>query len=167
MNCPPARGFAEAGTVAYARLSLTPPPFIRQRKYTGRRAEGVRYEKKVQKHLLEHFPDAYVGSPWLHFLPEGADKWRWCQPDGLLVDFEHGILTVLEVKYSHTSDAWWQVRKLYTPVLQKIFPPSLWKYEACEIVKWYDPATRFPEAVELASELDRPSRKFKVHILRP
>lgn len=167
MSCPPAQGFSPAGSVAEARFSLTPPPFIRQRKYTGRRAEGIRYERKVQDMLLDVFPDSYIPSPWLHFLGAEADKWRWCQPDGILVDFERGLLTVLEVKYSHTSDAWWQVRRLYTPVLQRIFPPALWEYQACEIVKWYDPATKFPEPVELASELDRPSRKFKVHIWRP
>lgn len=167
MSCSAHKGFSPAGPVEFARLSLAPPPFLRQRRYTGRRAEGVRYERKVQAHLLDLFPDTYLASPWLHFKPAGQDKWRWCQPDGLLIDLENGILTVLEVKYSHTSDAWWQVRELYTPVLQKIFPLSLWAYQACEIVKWYDPATAFPEPIELASELDRSSRKFKVHICRP
>ena len=83
-----------------ARLALNPPPFIHQRRYTGRRAQGVAYERKVQQLLLDNYPDTYVPSPWLCFQSEGSNKWRWCQPDGLLVDIDAGIITCVEVKYS-------------------------------------------------------------------
>lgn len=167
MIFPPPSKFVPAGNVLAARLSPTPPPFIRKKRYTGRRAEGVRYERKVHSALLELLPDTYVPSPWLHFLAEGEERWRWCQPDGLIVNAERGIITCVEVKYSHTADAWWQIRKLYLPVLAALFPADLWELQAVEVVKWFDPAVRFPEAIEMASELDRPSRKFKVHIFRP
>lgn len=162
----PAR-FREAGTVNFAELSSGRPPFIAHRKYKGRRAEGMRYERKIQAHLMFEYPEMYVPSPWLHFKAEGADKFRWCQPDGLIVDLPRGIITCVEIKYSHTSDAWWQTRRLYIPVLESIFPPPSWTIQVCEVVKWFDPSTIFPEAVELASEPNRPSKKFKVHICRP
>jgi len=165
MDAPSA--FHPAGRVVAARVSATPPPFIRTRRYRGRRADGVRYERLVQAHLLGEYPQTYVAGPWLHFRSESSDKWRWCQPDGLLIDVERGIITCVEVKYSHTANAWWQTRELYLPVLAHLFPIPLWRLQVCEVVKWYDPSVVFPEQVELAAEVGRPSEKFKVHICRP
>jgi hypothetical protein len=107
----------------------------------------------------------YVRSPWIKFLSDG--RWRWCQPDGLLFLPEQGRLVVVEVKYQHTADAWWQVRHLYQPVLEHIFPRRLWEYEACEIVKWFDPAIVFPEKLVLALDPDMRHKDFKVHIWKP
>lgn len=162
MTAPP--NFKPAGNVEQARISPTPPPFIRQRKYSGRRADGVRYEKRVQAHLAELFPLTYVPSPWLHFQADGA--WRWCQPDGLIFDLPRGRIICVEVKYSHTAAAWWQVRRLYLPVLRVCFPEEYWQFECCEVVRWYDPAVAFPEPVELAAEIDQQSSRFRVHICR-
>jgi len=163
---PPAK-FTPAGKVETARVSPFEPPFLRTRRYTGKRAEGVRYEKKVQAYLMELYPDTYVPGPWLLFRAEGGTKWRWCQPDGILIDEVRGIITCIEVKYSHTSNAWWQVRQLYQPVLEHIFPPDLWKHQACEIVKWYDASVGFPEPLEMTPQVCRPSERFKLHIHRP
>lgn len=160
---PPPR-FSPAGLVERAYVSPEPPPFIRVKRYTGRRADGVRYEKKVQRHLQELFPETYLPSPWLHFRSEG--KWRWCQPDGLLFDVERGRIVCVEVKYSHTAQAWWQTRQLYIPVLQKIFPTDLWSFEVCEVVRWYDPAVVFPEPLILSAEVDQVGKGFRVHICR-
>lgn len=156
--------FKPAGEVHKAYISRTPPPFIRQRKYTGRRAQGIRYEKKVHRHLAELFPDSYLASPWIHFLADG--KWRWCQPDGLVIDLDNGRIICVEVKYSHTAEAWWQVERLYLPVLRHCFDPAIWAFERCEVVRWYDPAISFPEPVELSAEVDRVGDKFRVHICR-
>jgi len=160
---PPPEGFRPAGLVR-AAFFVTEPTF-RKRKYTGRRLEGVRYERRVHEHLAQAYGDRYVPSPWLRFL--GETGWRFCQPDGLLFDFPRGRITVVEVKYQHTADAWWQVRHLYLPVLQKLFPPHLWAFDFCEVVKWYDPATLFPERTVLAQEVCMAHPAFKVHIWRP
>ena len=159
---PPAE-FKPAGRVLAAGFSY--PPFLRRRRYTGRRAEGVRYEKKVQAYLLSTYAEKYVDSPWLRFYSGG--KWRWCQPDGLLIDLPAGTITIVEVKYQHTPDAWWQVRQLYQPVLQVLFPERLWTFHACEVVKWYDPAVLFPERVVLAQDVGMYHPSFKVHIWHP
>ena len=164
---PPApEAFRPAGRVLAAAFSS--PPALRKRRYTGRRLEGVRYEKKVQEHLLAFYGERYLPSPWLRFFPAGdGARWRWCQPDGLLFDFERGRITIVEVKYQHTSDAWWQVKQLYLPVLQAMFPEKLWSFDFCEVVKWYDPAAPFPEKVVLALEVCMRHPSFKVHIYRP
>lgn len=155
--------FKPAGAVLAA--SFSSPPALRRRRYSGARAQGVRFEKKVQEYLLARFPESYLPSPWLRFFSGG--KWRWCQPDGLLFDLGRGIITIVEVKYQHTSDAWWQTKMLYAPVLREIFPAHLWTFEFCELVKWFDPATSFPERVVLANEVSMPSKSYKVHIWRP
>lgn len=107
----------------------------------------------------------YLPSPWLRFFADG--KWRWCQPDGVLFVPGAGRIVIVEIKYQHTPDAWWQVRHLYQPVLEHIFPPSLWEYEVCEVVKWFDPHVAFPERVVLANEVDMLHKDFKVHIWKP
>lgn len=160
---PPA-GFRPAGRVLAASLAV--PPALRKRRYTGRRAEGVRYEKKVHAFMEDLYGEKYIPSPWLKFFSAGQ-AWRWCQPDALLLDPFRGKLVIVEVKYQHTPDAWWQVRRLYQPVLEAIFPPRLWKYEFCEVVKWYDPDTSFPEPVVLANDVAMPHEHFKVHIWHP
>lgn len=152
------------GELDYAFLSDTPPSFIKRSRYTGRRAEGVRYERKAQVMLKERYGQPYIPSPWLCFSEDG--RVRWCQPDGLLLypRLNRGI--ILEIKYSHTPRAWWQVRKLYTPVLQKLMPGI--EFRACEIVKWFDPAVVFPEPTAFT---DDPALMgadaFGIHIWTP
>lgn len=163
MNSPPPANFNPARNILHAEF--TDPPTLRRRRYTGRRLQGVRYERLVQDYLSFRFGTDYLASPWIKFFGDG--KWRWCQPDGLLFSPASGRITIVEVKYQHTADAWWQVRHLYQPVLEHIFPPHLWKFDACEIVKWYDPAIIFPEVVSLASEVNLVCKNFKVHIWKP
>ena len=161
---PPApSSFRPAGRVLSADFSSS--PVLRRRRYTGRRLEGVRYERKVQEYLQDMYGDRYIPSPWLRFFAEGA--WRWCQPDGILLAPERGRLCIVEVKYQFTSDAWWQVRHLYQPLLEAMFPRELWTMEACQVVKWYDPATVFPEPTVLSHEVGMPHSSFKVHIWKP
>lgn len=80
---------------------------------------------------------------------------------------EEGRILLVEVKYQHTVDAWWQTKHLYAPVLERIFPRELWRVEVCEIVRWYDPATAFPEPVALCARPEERSQRFKVHIWKP
>ena len=159
----PPQGFKPAGTVNAARLCL-PPAIVKQR-YTGSRLLGVKYEKKVQEYLGQCYGEAYLANPWLCFFSGGRK--RWCQPDGLLFDFKAGTITIVEVKYQHTPLAWWQCLYLYLPVLEQIFPEELWRFQFCEVTKWYDPAVRFPVEVSLAREVGLKSLKFMVHIWKP
>lgn len=128
--------------------------------------QGIRYERKVQEHLSNCYGDLYHPSPWFYFETEG--RRRWCQPDGLLLDPWAGRITICEVKYQHTSDAWWQLQRLYLPVISAAFPPGLWSVACLEIVKWYDPATVFPEPVALVARPDQcpPAPRLGVHIWR-
>lgn len=160
---PVPKGFRPAGE--FLRPQFSDPPALRRRRYTGRRRQGIQYEKAVHEYLGVMFGDFYLPNPWLKFFTEG--KWRWCQPDGLIFRPDQGRIVIVEVKYQHTADAWFQVRQLYQPLIQAIFPPRLWAVDAVEVVKWYDPLTIFPERVVLASSPDLDNPAFKVHIWKP
>ena len=162
MNIALPQGFKPAGRVVAAEFCEQPQ--LRRQAYTGRRPLGVKDEKGVQAFLERAFPTRYVASPWIKFFVAGASKWRWCQPDGLLIDTQAGWITVVEVKYNHTSDAWAQLKLLYLPVLQAIFPAKLWQFDCCEVGKWYDPAVVYPEPVVLAHDITMRHQAFKVHI---
>lgn len=146
------------------RLARHAPPFKRPERRLGAKGRGIRYEEKVQKYLLNDFAPLYVPSPWLHFRERGSETFRWCQPDGLLIDLRRGVIVIVEIKYNHTADAWWQLNHLYRPVLSALFPPTLWRLEVCEIVKWYDPAVVFPEPCRLVNNPMKDVDSFRVHI---
>lgn len=148
---PMPRGFLPAEDIEWVKMSPVAPPFIRSgRRAGGRRAQGLRYEKKVQEMLLTILPEQYVPSPWLYFAADG--KIRWCQPDGLIFDTANGVITIVEIKYQHTTDAWWQLYRLYLPVVREMFPRQLWKIRTLEIVKWFDPQVAWPLGVKLAED---------------
>ena len=168
MTSPPPRAFKPAGELVWAEF-CTPPGFLREaRRPRGRRAEGIRYEKKAQKFLCSELDEGYSPSPWLRFRSMESRRPRYCQPDGLLFDIEGGRITIFEIKLQHTLDAWWQLEHLYLPVIQFLFPTALWQISVCEFVKWYDPATAFPVQPKLLKDLRaaRPEQ-FSVHIWRP
>jgi hypothetical protein len=127
-----------------------PPAFsFRPRLRTGRRAAGMRYESRVQARLCSE-SEWYLPSPWIVFLSGG--KPYWCQPDGLHFAFDSGVITVIEVKNSHTSEAYRQLRCVYAPVLARMFPPRLWTLRLVELVKWYDPDVDFPETTVMCPD---------------
>jgi len=158
-----------AGDVGWAGLAEVPPPFVegKKRKPKGRKGLGVRYEKKVQRHLEDRWGVNYLPSPWINYNDRTAGRPRWCQPDGLLILPERGEIIICEVKYSHTEQAWWQLRQKYLPVVSKIFGKG-WTYKCCEIVRWFDVATTFPGEIRMISSIEKcPARGVGVHICKP
>ena len=103
----------------------------------------------------------YVPSPWFRFRINGS-RYQYCQPDGLLLSKDQ--ITCVEVKYAHTSGAYFQLEGRYIPLLRAYFPHH--KIAGCEVVKWFDPSTRFPTEVVMreAVHLAAPG-EFAVHIL--
>lgn len=162
--CPPPHWFRPAGKVTAARFDETGPGFG-PRRGKGRRGEGIRYEARALTRLDTLYPGRLVWSPWLLFSSDRRAD-RWCQPDGLLIDIAGGVIVVIEVKHHHTAEAWWQLERLYRPVLQHIFPWQLWRLEVLEVVRWYDPAVLFPCPVALVDDpMHMPRGKFGVHII--
>jgi hypothetical protein len=107
---------------------------------------------------------AYIPSLWFSYFD--GETVRYCQPDGLLLFERTKTLLIVEVKYSHTPDAFWQLEHLYVPVLRAFMGDSHWKIATCEVVKWFDPSTRFPVRPVLRESFeDIKPGEFAVHIL--
>jgi hypothetical protein len=105
----------------------------------------MRYEREAKEWLsLFALGDptlTFREGPWLEY--EDKSGRRYCQPDGLLVWAGAKRATILEIKYQHTSDAWYQLKQLYLPVLRVAMPG--YSFGLLEIVHWFDPATPWPE----------------------
>jgi len=159
--------FRPAVNVRWAKLLKGQPPFIRRKKAKGKYAVGVRYERQVHEYLallaLSRTFD-YIESPWIEYEDENGK--RWCQPDALMVS--DNAVAIVEVKYQHIADAWWQLVHLYRPVVSVLYPRHR---PICllEIVHWFDPKTAWPEKFSLTdSPLRIPqANKVAVHIFNP
>lgn len=168
-SCPPPRRFNAAVEVRSAKFLTEQPPFISRGRATGRFAVGVRYERKAQEYLglvALGLPTVVLRhSPWIEFLDKSGR--RWCQPDALLTCPEEKTGIICEIKYQHTSDAWWQLKHLYAPVLERALPG--YRFALVEIVHWFDPATAFPERYERVRHVWplQPSNLVRVHVYNP
>lgn len=112
------------------------------------------------------YPLSYLPSPWIRF-HSANQRWRWAEPDGLIIDPREGVISIVEAKLSHTADAWFQLRKLYEPLIRHIFGHS-WSYAVIEVCGWYDPAVRFPERICKLANLSNPRINcYNVHIYNP
>ena len=161
---PPPANFTPAGRVTKAYLSPDEPPFIKRSRRRGRKAEGQRYEAKVQRYLVDAYPHFYLPAPWLRYDSAGTQRRLWCQPDGLLLNTRDGLITIVEVKLQHTPSAWWQVRHLYEPVVAACFG-NVWRIAAVEVVRWFDPDVPFPETYCRAPDpMAVEAGRFGVHI---
>lgn len=160
--------FSPAGTVEWTQRLSAAPPFIeaqRKARRTGRRAQGIRYEKQGHEHLTAIYGARYIPSPWFEFLPRGANRPRICQPDALILDRAAKTLTIVEFKYQHTFDAWYQLFALYLPVVSKWSVCDGFSISCVEIVKWFDPTTHCEPRPLLCASVDLAVRgEFNVHI---
>lgn len=108
-------------------------------------------------------------SQWVRFRSAAEpDKIRWCQTDGVLLDRQSLSLTILEIKYSHTATAWWQLFRLYLPVLERLFDGYGYEFRCLEVCKWFDPAVKCPQRPRLCEDITtvKPG-EFAVHIWSP
>lgn len=119
-------------------------PFGNVRKLRGTAAQrkGQAYERKVQTALKDKIP-SYQAGPWFRFTDENGR--RWCQPDGLLLQDDWAA--IFEIKYTYTADAWWQLRRLYEPVVRAAYRPRL--VRLLVVCRVFDPHVSLPEDIRL------------------
>lgn len=147
---------------------VNPPGFAQSGKKSGRMHIGIRYERAAHVHNSATLGDQYLASPWIEFRVRGDSRRHWCQPDALYFDLARGQITIIEIKYAHCADAWFQLNRVYLPVLQQLFPPGLWKFATLEMVKWFDCATSVPETPKLRDGIARAMpNEFGVFIWKP
>lgn len=146
------KGFRPAEGVRRADLSNTPPPFLRPVVLKGKQKAGMDYEARGHIKLSGLFAEAYLDSPWFTFT-DRRDKGRWCQPDGLIFDLHRNRITIVEFKLKHCPRAWWQLHKLYLPVIKAAFG-SDWEFCLVEICRTFDPATPFEGTIKRVKDLE-------------
>lgn len=127
----------------------SPPAIDAALSQTEARKNGIRYEKKARAMLSTAVPMA-VFSQWFSYM-DGGKFPRKCQPDAYLEVPELRLLTIYEIKNSHSADAWWQLRYLYSPVLQA-WRPS-YHINVVEITRACDPNVAFPEPIHLVDDI--------------
>lgn len=160
--CAPPRGFRSAEGVRHAWLSGG-GPFGRTPSLRGKSAAqkaGIRYERKVQKELAHELGEAFQSSVWFKY--DDASGPHWCQVDGL---WQRGgkEVVIFEIKSRFTSDGWFQLRRLYEPVVRKALYPSALRHVL--ICRSFDPVAAFPEDFILIESLRSPLESGVVSVL--
>lgn len=107
---------------------------------TAAQRAGIAFEVRVHDVLSAIYGVNYRPHPAI--LYEDNRGHRRAIPDGILR--LGSTLVVVEVKLSHTDRAWWQLRRLYIPLLNQLTIPSV-RVVGIEICHNFDPDTRWPE----------------------
>ena len=100
---------------------------------------GLAYEQRIHDVLSAIYGDHFVPHPAI--LYNDRRGLRRAIPDGTLRLGD--ILLIVEIKLSHTERAWWQLTRLYAPLLRELFPTLT--IRGVEICRSYDPNVVFPE----------------------
>src|SRR5262245_3313723 len=135
---PPTKRYQILETPDWAR-PVKQPPYPPLTPKTQAQKRGIRYERKVSWRLLELYELSYIPALW--FMYHSRGRIRYCQFDGLLVLAERKVLAIVECKYQHTADAYWQLSNVYVPVLRSFLGRgNPYSIATCEVVKWFDPS---------------------------
>jgi len=137
---PPA-GFVPITVVHHAEYAAADSAPTQRLKGTRAQRAGVKYERAVRKAFEERFPFGVEWHPWLRFMTGSKQGWLYCQPDCIL--HFAGFSVVVEVKAGHSETAWWQLRRKYQPVVQRLLKPK--PIFVTEVCKSYDPRLAYPE----------------------
>lgn len=114
---------------------------------TSAQQNGLRYEAKVQDHLKKRFPVDYHIQASLSFRDDTGP--RIVVPDGVLLRRRDAV--IFEIKSQHMPEAWWQLSRLYKPVLEEFWKGPI---TCCEVVRSFDPSIGFPEPIKLCHSID-------------
>jgi hypothetical protein len=117
---------------------------------TGARKVGLHYESKVHDILEAIYDVDYRRSPSM--LYEDRTGLHRAIPDGILK--VSSDLVVIEIKLRHTERAWWQLSRLYVPLLRTMVVPGT-RIFAVEICRSYDPSEYFPGPHALVTSLHK------------
>lgn len=109
---------------------------------------GLRYETRVHAELAGRFGYDYVEAPVFSF--EDDLGRRSCVPDALLK--RPSRIVLIEIKSQHMPEAWWQLRKLYEPVIRAAGNKDK-KIILVEVCRSLDIQMPFPEEFENLSDL--------------
>lgn len=144
---------------------VSQPSGLVRRPSSKAQTAGLRYEKRVKTHLSDLFQAHEVeAGTWWSFRDLSGQ--RLCQTD-VLIWSDH-LITIVEIKAQHTTDAWWQLRHLYEPVLRAFRPAH--HINVLEVCRSFEPV-QFPEKFDRVSDIAEwaavPQEHFGVCRWRP
>lgn len=118
--------------------------------HTVAQLSGLRYEGKAARMLEVEF--RFAVSQLAFRYTSNQLNWFKCWTDLCLFSDDMATVTIVEVKWHHTIDAWVQLRELYIPVVRKAFPRL--RVQGMEVCQFYDPAVKIPGRVKLAGRVN-------------
>lgn len=92
----------------------------KQPRLKGARAKGKTYERTILRQLKRHFsePEAIHYNEWIGYTDSSGTN--FCQPDIYILLPSYILL--LEIKLTQTENAEVQLRDLYRPLLEALYP---------------------------------------------
>lgn len=166
LSFPPEAGKLGASSAALGRaraprglyLPKGPPQNVRfagsvptSRGATVSQRLGLAFETRVHDVLDAIYGIDYRASPSI--LYEDRRGTHRAIPDGLLRIGR--TLVVVECKLSHTERAYWQLQKLYIPLLRHLTQKDV-RIVGVEICRNFDPDLRWPEPFSCLESLHKP-----------
>lgn len=152
------------------------PSFVREGVARGKLGKGVKYEAAWHREARKRFGETYTHGTWFRYRRSSSPQvWSYAQIDGLYFDFNRGLITVFEVKFRHTVEAYFQLIDRYLPLMDfwlndslrllKAHESRIWRLAPIEICFWYDKALAYPTPIKLRPEpLEAKPGDFSVHI---
>lgn len=160
---PPTHSTRVAGEVYSAELIDFKPKASHAKRSVAQQL-GLRYERRALVHLAGELERPVTFHPAFRFRSEGKYFDQFAIPDALYLSSSN-VLTIFEIKLKHTSDAWHQLKKLYLPIVAKVYPEA--KINLCEICSSYDRSVQIPKATiidNLAEFTSTPTDYFGVYL---
>lgn len=128
----------------------------------GSKRRGLLYQERVVGFLEENAPEEWVplAGPWFEFVDTTGHQ--YAQADWMAIDVVRGFICLVEIKLNRVPDAWWQLNRLYGPLVQQLFP----KFEIGMLEIATTPCSfATPAPVEIVSSLTQ-VEPYKTKFLR-
>lgn len=145
---PPRGIYIPQGPISDVRVGNILPPSSGR---TTAQRMGIAFEIRVQDVLSAIYGDQFFCNVPILF--EDRRGLHRCIPDGVL-RLSPSSIAIIEIKLRHTERAYWQLEKLYKPVLRKMVTPGSRVYTV-EICRSYDPDEVWPGVHEVVKSLHR------------
>lgn len=162
----PPRGFAGVCAEDIHRVYLTKNPHRGSGRHSGAQKAGLAYESKAKEWLEGQCPHVVLGQ-WFYYVTRRER--HYCQPDAIIFDGpiteRPRCITIVEMKIRWTELAWWQLTKLYAPVVEHFYQPQ--ELRLLCLTRSFDPATVVPGPVSLLERIEEKSSTLGVFLWRP
>ena len=133
------------------KVEWSSPPRHQEKPRSRKKAQGVRYEKRVRRILEDQ---SLMFGPWMRV--QSGNKVFHRQPDAVLVGESEGL--VAEIKHTEVQNAWDQLSE-YAELLSKLYEMPFKRLLIAKIIH-SEPDGRGPEDSDRMLALDGPDARL-------